>query len=173
MTKRPAISNETFDPCATPRFCRVSSDDSPAPPDSFFGSRGTILAIIAIPLTVIALVYSVVFTGATSRVHPTGSVNGVVNLVSEELRLQGVDPLVIKIDVSLSSADNHWAMFILTPRASAPKNLERTYGFTVFRANRWQVIATGTSAVGCSTTAHAGPVPAKVLANFGSFCPPS
>ena len=162
--------NWTYEGRRRPRFFNVSVPEPRTAKVSFWRSRGTILAIVAVPLTVIAMVYSVLFAGVTSRARPTGSVAGVQNLVSEELRLQGVSPSVIRIRVALSTVDRHWAIFVLTPKPAAPSNLERTYGFTAFRDNRWQVVASGTTQVGCADSSHAASVPAAVLRGFGSVC---
>ena len=141
----------------------------------FWRSRSTILAIIVVPLTVIALVYTVLFAGVTSHAKPTGSVTAVSLVVAEDLRLQGDSPANFTIVSALSRVDNHWAIAVVTPIPSAPKGFVRVYGFLHFSytVHRWRVVTFGSAYVGCPRGLVAGAVPIKVLAGFGTVCPPT
>ena len=136
----------------------------------FVAPRRAILTIVATVLIVIGTLYSVLFTGSTSRTVPTGSLTAVRALVSEDLRLQGVRASQVTIDVARSAADDHWALFVLTPKLHAPSNLQRTYGFMIFRSHQWQLVATGDHHVGCASATSRAVVPLAIVHSLGQRC---
>ena len=135
------------------------------------GSRTSIITLLLVVATIIGTLYSVLLFGVTSRAQPTGSITGVRTLIAEDLRLEGVAVSDVTIDASISSVNDHWARFVLTPKSSAPRNIEKTYGYMEFREHRWQLIVIGAASVGCGRGVAVAPkVPEAVIRGFGVLC---
>ena len=92
------------------------------------------------------------------------------------------------VKATVSSANDSWMRFTVTPKDPASTKFQPYYGYAQQTAH-WNVIALGTAQVGCApagsgtlgattttTAAGAAPsgaVPTNVLASFGESCPTS
>lgn len=145
-----------------------------APADSRGRGPNPIVLLLAIVGMVIVLAAGTILFGRSSHANPSGSVQGAIEAATEYYTLAGVNVDTLQITAVKSLANPHWARFEavqIVSQVGATRPYQ--YGYELFAAHHWTVVAAGTSNVGCAVagTPRTSWVPAQIINGFGEFCP--
>lgn len=117
-------------------------------------------------------------SSATTTTGLDPDVAQVMKLATQVATAKGYSAKDVTVVATVSSANDSWMHFTITPTSSAPANVMAFSGFA-HQAQNWSVVTSGTSNVGCPTTSTSmstgmnAPlaVPSAVLASFKIACP--